>query len=55
MNKEHNRMIDDVLVSLKWVVNKVDIIGSPDRNAWSLRMRKQIEFIKGLKENEDDN
>jgi len=46
---EHNRMIDEVLLSLAWLAEKMDIIGSVDRNALSLRIEKQFEFINGLK------
>ena len=46
---EHNEMIDDVLVSLNWLLEKMDILGDPDRNALVQRVRTQIEFMNKMR------
>jgi len=45
----HNSMIDDVLVSLDWVIKHTGIVGDENRNAWSLRMKRQIDFMNRMR------
>ena len=46
---EHNEMIDDVQVSLNWLLEKMDILGDPDRNALVQQVKGQIRFMNRMR------